>query len=181
MLTIKKVRSLRQLFNVYSTYQKSFPASEKKPFSMVLKARRQGNGEIFCIEDSSKRFVGLAIVVLYQDMVLLDYFAISEKLRGKGAGSEALRLLQKQYTGKRLFLEIESTLEECEDLTIRQRRKDFYLRNGMSEDGVEVFLFGVRMELLVYECKISFEEYHAVYRQILPKMLLCNVQEYTGK
>ena len=44
------------------------------------------------------------------------------------------------------------------------RRKQFYLSNGMTEMNVFVKLFGVDMELLGYDCSLTFEEYHDFYR-----------------
>ena len=97
------------------------------------------------------------------DLVLLDYFAIDDSKRGKGYGSKALKLLQERYAGYRFFLEIERTDVEADNIEERKRRKSFYLQNGMTELSVHAVLFGVKMELLGYQCEVNFEEYRNLY------------------
>lgn len=55
----------------------------------------------------------MAIVIVYDDLCLLDYFAVLPQRRGMGAGSSALKLLLNRYADKRLLLEIESTKKEA--------------------------------------------------------------------
>ena len=43
------------------------------------------------------------------------------------------------------------------------KRKNFYLRNGLTETALYVKLFGVEMEILSDSCKINFEEYRRLY------------------
>ena len=43
------------------------------------------------------------------------------------------------------------------------RRKDFYHRNGFTDLGFSVDLFGVKMEMMSNQTGISFEEYLEVY------------------
>ena len=72
--------------------------------------------------------MGLAITVLYQDMVLLDYFAIHRSCRGKNYGSQALQMLKEWYQDRRLILEIELPDENASNRKERIRRKQFYLK-----------------------------------------------------
>lgn len=165
-----------QLKRVRTLYESAFPRSEKKPFGMILRGRKKGNYEIFALENQDGEFQGLAITMLYRELVLLDYFAIEPGCRGGGAGSLALKALQQRYRGKKFVLEIESTrgLEEDHEngkdspQSQRLRRKAFYLRNGMRPMDFLVNLFGVEMELMTYECNVTFEEYHAILEHNLP-------------
>lgn len=97
------------------------------------------------------------------DLILLDYFAISSKKRGQNLGSKALLLLQEMYKGKKFFLEIESVYSEADNLEERRRRKQFYLKNGMKEMKVMAYVWSTEMELLGYDCQVTFEEYYALY------------------
>ena len=54
--------------------------------------------------------------------------------------------------------------ESADNFEERKRRKQFYLSNGMIPMNVFVELFGVDMELLGFDCSLTFEEYHAFYR-----------------
>ena len=156
-------RGLRQWAEVYKLYQKAFPASEKKPFGMILKMHRKGATDVWRFTREGK-FAGIIITINGKDHILLDYLAVDENQRGTGIGSEILGLMRKHYTGKGVFLEIESVYEDCDNKDQRIRRKHFYEKSGMTSMGVFVWLFGVKMELMGFGCRLSYEEYHAFYR-----------------
>ena len=102
-----------QFANLERLYLKTFPESERKPFSLMLQKSREGIMELLAIEEETGAFLGLAITILYKDLVLLDYFAVSPTMQGQNIGSRALRLLQERYTGKRFILEIEDPREHA--------------------------------------------------------------------
>jgi len=110
------------------------------------------------------KFAGIIITINGEKQILLDYLAVEEKQRGTGVGSEILMLMRRHYEGKGVFLEIESVYEDCENKTERIRRKHFYEKCGMKSMEVFVWLFGVKMELMGFDCTLTFEEYHAFYR-----------------
>ncbi len=162
-MDIKQPTTLLQWINIYRLYQEAFPTSEKKPFSMIRSMRKKGKSDIwYCEEDG--RFAGLVITINGQDKVLLDYLAVAKRRRGQGAGSKILQKMREQYAGKGVFLEIEVVTESADNFEERKRRKQFYLFNGMTEMNVFVKLFGVDMELLGFDCFLTFEEYHDFYR-----------------
>lgn len=78
-LFLNEVPNLRQIFNIYKLYIKSFPKNERKPFFLMLIMWKKKTFEILSIEDDKGDFVGLAIVIRHKDLALLDYFAISSK------------------------------------------------------------------------------------------------------
>ncbi len=144
-------------------YRRAFPRSERKPVSMIRKMQKKGKTDVWYLEQDSQ-FAGLAATINSEDVILVDYLAIDDKRRGRGDGSQALKLLRQQYTGKGVFVEIECPYETADNYEERRRRKQFYLRNGMTEMNTTAKLFGVDMELLGYDCQLSFEEYHEFYR-----------------
>ena len=163
MLVIKEAFEEKQIEQIRQLYEKAFPASEKKPFSLILQKRATGAVEIMIIEDEKQRFRGLLITILHKDMVLIDYFAIDEAYRGIGIGSDVLKLFTIRNAKKRLFLEIESTVsEQIEDLEVKIRRKGFYEKNGLKPMNYLVDLFGVEMEIMTFNSEVSFEEYHGM-------------------
>lgn len=163
MLTYSAPKGLRQWAQVYRLYQRAFPVSEKKPFSMIRKMHRAGNSDVWRFTRGGK-FAGIIITINGEQNILLDYLAVDEKQRGTGIGSEILKLMQEHYAGKGVFLEIESVYEECENKAQRIRRKHFYEKCGLESMGVFVWLFGVKMELMSFGCNMTFEEYHDFYR-----------------
>lgn len=148
-------------------YNSAFPKSERKPFSMLMKL--QGEGMHYIEEDG--KFCGIVIMMLYEDIALLDYFAVSEEARNRGIGSQVLHEVIEKYKDRRFMLEIESTNADSPDHEMRCSRKGFYLRAGLAPEAYEVMLFGVQMEILTYNCHISYEDYHSMYEHILPEAL----------
>ncbi len=156
----------REFRKIKRIYLEAFPRTERKPFRMMKKKARQGAMELLSILDGG-RIVGLAVTVRYQDVVLLDYFAISRACRGCSYGSEALGILKKRYEGQRLILEIELPDEHAVNQEDRIRRKKFYLKNGMRETGIRALVFQVPMEVLTAGGSLTYEEYHAVYEHTI--------------
>lgn len=148
---------------LYKLYLYAFPAEERKPFSMIVSMWKKGKTDVWRIEHNG-RFAGLAITINSSDVILLDYLAVAEKCRSQGVGTAALRALRETYSGKGLFVEIESTLEAAPNLPQRQRRKRFYLSCGMTEMHTTAKLFGVNMELLGYDCHLNYDQYKSFYR-----------------
>ena len=153
---------------ILDLYQKAFPESERKPFSLIERKAAMGSMEILVINEGGRR-CGLAITAMGPDtdLVLLDYFAISEEYRGMGIGTEAILLLKELYCDRQFFLEIEELDETAPNKEERIRRKQFYLRNGMLETGIRVSLFHVDMELLASKPGLTFEECEKLYRELL--------------
>lgn len=153
--------NLEKIENLYLT---AFPKNERKPFDLILDKCNNGSMEIITIQSDSYDFLGLAIMILHDDMVLLDYFAIAPESREKNVGSTALKLLFERYKNKRFILEIENTEIECDNSQERKRRKAFYIKNGMSVMPFKVNLIGVEMEVLTYDCEVTYEEYYSIYK-----------------
>lgn len=164
MLQYGKPKGLHQWAQLYRLYQKAFPASEKKPFSMIRKMYRKGSSDVWYFTQDGN-FAALVITINGEEHVLIDYLAVAEKSRGTGIGSQVLEQMRQEYAGKGVFLEIESVYDQCDDRAQRCRRKHFYEKCGMKSMEVFVNLFGVNMELMGFDCKLSYEQYHDFYRK----------------
>ena len=176
MLQFAAPKGLAQWADVYKLYQKAFPRSEKKPFSMIRKKWREGKTDIWRFTRDGK-FAGIIITINGDDHILIDYLAVDESQRGTGIGTEILQRMREHYAGKGVFLEIESVYEECDNQAQRIRRKHFYEKCGMESMGVFVWLFGVKMELMSFGCKMTYEEYHAFYRENYGKWAADHIQK----
>ena len=163
MLNYDKPRGFFQWAQIYKLYQKAFPASEKKPFSMILKMHRKGVTDVWRFTREGK-FAGLVITINGSEHILIDYLAVDQAQRGTGIGSRILPAMKEHYRDKGVFLEIESVYEECDNREERLRRKHFYEKCGLTSMEVFVWLFGVKMELMSFGCRLSYEQYHAFYR-----------------
>lgn len=164
-----------QMKDLIKLYRSAFPASEKKPFWLIRKKQREGISEILGLIDREERLVGLAITIAWQDLLLLDYFAIVKDIRGQGCGGQALRLLQERYRDRRLLLEIETPDVPCENRQQRLQRRHFYQSCGMDSMDYHVELFGVEMEIMTFQCRVGFDEYHAIFSQVYGKRFASRV------
>lgn len=156
----------RELRKMKQIYLEAFPKAERKPFGLMKRKAKQGKMEMLSIMEG-RTLVGLAITVLCEDMVLLDYFAVSRLCRGKNYGSSALGLLKERYRDKRFILEIELPDDNASNREERIRRKHFYLKNGMKETGIEAVVFRVPMEVLTAGKPVTYKEYHHIYKAVI--------------
>ena len=161
-VTLRKPASWLDWLHIRLLYRRAFPRYERKPFAVIRRMQREGRTDVWLAE-SHGRFAGLAATINGADAILLDYLAVSPGSRGQGIGSAMLQDLLRHYAGKGLFVEIEAA-DRDDPAGEKLRRKQFYQRNGMSELGVTVMLFGVRMELLGQGVSLDFDGYREFYR-----------------
>ena len=160
--TLSRVGSPLDWLRIRLLYARAFPASERKPFSMILRMRRRGKTDVWVLRQEG-RFAGFASTINGDGLILIDYLAVPQTLRGQGVGSEALRALCGAYPGCGLFVEIESPFEPGSDQPERLRRRAFYERCGFQPSRTMADVFGVPMELLCCGCTVDFDRYHAFY------------------
>lgn len=161
-VTLSAPSRLRHWLQLYKLYRSAFPPAERKPFFIIWNMFRKGKMDVWYFS-SAGRFAGLATAIDDHGLVLIDYLAVAPDCRGKGVGTSALSLLKDHYSGKNVFLEIESIYEDTPDLPQRIRRRNFYLRCGMKPMHVMIRLFGVKMELMGFDCQINYEQYYRFY------------------
>lgn len=162
-ITLSPPASLGQWVRLYWLYRRSFPRSERKPFGIILKKYRSGMTDIWCIQQAD-RFLGFAATMNSPDLIMLDYLVISPTYRGYGIGTAAMKQLMDRYSHRGFLLEIESPFELGPDQTLRQKRRKFYVNCGMEPLGIMARVFGVNMELLGKNCRLTFDDYRNFYR-----------------
>lgn len=156
-------RTPLEWWRIYLLYRRAFPKYERKPFAVIRRMQKESRTVVWYALTQDGRFAGMASTIEGENETLLDYFAISKKLRGQGYGAAFLQRLHLCYEDKGLFVEIEAA-DRDDPTGEKQRRKQFYLRNGMEDMHVTVILFGVRMELLGRGCALDFDGYREFYR-----------------
>ena len=162
-ITLSPPASPGQWVRLYWLYRRSFPRSERKPFGIILKKYRAGMTDIWCIQQLG-HFLGFAATMNSPRLVMLDYLAISKKHRDRGIGTAAMKQLMDRYSDRGFLLEIESPFEPGPDRILRQKRKQFYVNCGMEPLGIMAQVFGVNMELLGKNCRLTFDDYRNFYR-----------------
>lgn len=154
---------LWDIAKIYGLYQKAFPKSERKPFLTILKNQKRGIGDIWCCRDGGS-FVGFATTLNGSGSLVLDYLAIDSARRSSGYGTRILKHLRGIYPGKAIIIEIEDPDFPCDDREKRQRRREFYMRNGFFQTGMRISFFGVRMEILSTDSSTGEKELFELYR-----------------
>lgn len=160
---------------------RDFPDNELKPFSMIEKLMDSGCYECCGFyEKESGELCAYAFMLADSDtnMLLLDYFAVCEEVRGKGYGSAALSLLKEDYIkwGGMIFeVEDDDTADTDEEKQIRQRRIAFYERNGVVMMKQRSHAFGVDFKLMVMNLRNITTDGNIgyfienMYRKMLPE------------
>lgn len=161
---------------LYRLYRQAFPSFERKPFSVIRSMQKKGKSDIWYFEKEGK-FAGLVFTINSDKVILIDYLAIVAKRRGEGIGSAIISQLRDYYVNKGIFVEIESVFDECENKDERLRRKHFYLSNGLVPMKVMVVLFGVEMELLGINCRLTYDEYYSFYKDNYGDFATKNIRE----
>lgn len=165
-----------ELRHIKKLYRAAFPRVERKPFSIVPRQIKKGDAELFALE-SDGEFAGFALIAIAKeaDIVMLSYFAVEEKLRGRGIGSAALKTLIERYSESRFILEIEAVNVPCDNLEAREKRRRFYLNNGMTSAGFTARVFATDLEILTSGKPVTFEEYQNLYASRLGDKVLKKV------
>ena len=110
--------------NEYLSMEYMYGFMDKSQNSEILAIREDGNP------------VGYFSLIRYEKCLFIFYFAIDKKYRGKGIGTKALKALKERYYDCQIVVEFESVDVECDNLEIRKRRRDFYMRNGFVPSGL---------------------------------------------
>ena len=182
MINIKLMPLTEHDLSTYAAlYEASFPASERKELDYMLKGPHAAAYDVLVISTPDSPVAGMVITVTHGSLTMLDYFAVSSDLRGKGLGHAVLPLIRDHVCesgGGHFFLEIETPpplcipRDPCPNAEQRVRRKAFYLSAGMAETGVRAFIYGNDMELLAFPedagC-VTFEGYDALLKATFPK------------
>jgi GNAT superfamily N-acetyltransferase len=133
---------LRSQESWWSLYFSSFPDFERESRETMTNAVAGGLVMDFDLQLSG-RCVGLGVASLFSDPagIFLSYIAVDPAIRGQGDGSRMFRFIwetgvdrlrQRESYGASLLLEVEcpELAESTMDRTIRNRRIDFFRRQG---------------------------------------------------
>ena len=135
-------------YEIRNLYEEAFPEEERVPWEDLMRMTDAMPLDFTAYYDVDT-FVGFTIVMPREDYNWFWYFAVNEALRGKGYGQKILSHIIKRYDEKRLLLDMESPRQECDNLEQRNRRHDFYIRNGFKDTMAEKTFRGVTFTILM--------------------------------
>ena len=125
----------RHFIKVCRLYLTAFPKIERHTLKELFSASSEGKAEFLQFTEDG-RFIGLAYMIVRGSVAFLLYLAVDDGRRNRGYGAAMLRAIRERYEGKDVVLLIESLHEKCDNMSIRVRRKGFYLRNGFRDTGL---------------------------------------------
>lgn len=148
--------------------QEAFPPKEYlAPAQMIEMAKSEGF-DFWALYDE-EAFVGFMTVMTYQKMAYLFFLAIEETHRSKGYGAKALQLLQTLYPQQQQVVDMEMLDENAANKTQREKRRQFYLRNGYRATGQFLTYLGVSYEVLCASDEFDLELFKELMKRIQVK------------
>ena len=119
----------QQWAEIREIYLEAFPKRERKPYFVLRRSVRKKKAIVMTAVDG-EQMLGFAVLIPYKDMVMVDYLAVSSKIRSKGTGSYMIQNIRSWFSDKKVVLLIERVDEEAENKEQRSSRRRFYLKNG---------------------------------------------------
>lgn len=147
-------------------YLEAFPKRERKPYCSLRHSVKREKAVVMTASEEG-RLLGFTVLIPYQDMVMVDYLAVSSKIRSKGTGSYIMEQVCKQFSDKKVVLLIERLDDTADNQEQRIARRKFYLKNGFTSS--DIFISGTsgEMEIMNYGGRVSPADYMRLQRHAL--------------
>lgn len=176
MIQTRKLTDIAEIEYIYKTrMQKDFAPNELKPLSIIVQAWKKGVYDCYVLTEQES-ILGYAYFLRKDNNYLFDYLAISAEHRGEGLGMVFLRQLADCLQGADcVVVEVEDpdAARDEEGRILRERRIQFYLRNGYRPTGVRARVFGVDYRILEVPTgrEHRTEEIAGIYKELYGSIL----------
>ena len=131
-MTTKQITAANVDEQIKQLYQTAFPEDEQIPWNDLVRLIEEMHLDFIAYYDGDT-FIGFTIVYPRSSFNWYWYFAVVPELRGQGKGQKILTALIEKYRGQSCVLDMEWPKQECDNKAQRERRHDFYLRNGFRD------------------------------------------------
>lgn len=141
-------------------YESAVPDVEKKPFRLFIDKRKIDKLEVKVFKDEKGLFTGFIVALIYADIVVADYFAVSPEYEDKGVEAEALEKIKDILSGARLLLVCSKSDEKL---------AGYYKAAGYVKADYEIGLGEVKQDVYVSAApdeNVTFEELAKVYENV---------------
>ena len=177
-LEMRKVRL--DSTDVKRIYFDAFPKKERMPFPMMVAMSKLWHTQFWGFYDGDA-LCGFVYLASSRKIVFIMYFAVCGSLRRKGYGSAVLREIKSRYPDKKIIVSIEPCGDGASDLTLRERRKAFYRKNGYRETGYRMKLGGVEQEILITGGDFVRKEFRAFFALYSNGTMWPKIWKQTGR
>ena len=159
---------------VKTLYESAFPENERIPIKQLLdnKIKREF-WAFFDKEDgesgAAPKFCGFSNSITHGSITNIVYFAVVPELRSRGYGSQILQVIREQHPDTRIVvdIEVEEDSKDAEELERRNRRRDFYQRNGFDSSPFDYVWQGEHYRLLSAGGTVTEKEFRDFWKEIL--------------
>ncbi len=151
---------------VKEIYLEAFPKRERKPFFSLRRSVKRGKVQLLTAAEGDQ-ILGFTAVIPYENMVMVDYLAVSGKIRSRGTGSYILQEVCRRYADKKIVLLIEKEDAQAENAQQRIARRRFYLKNGFTSSDIFIDGKSGAMEVLNFGECVTPQEYLSLQKYAL--------------
>lgn len=149
--------------HVRELYEEAFPENERIGWDRLL--TDLPNVDFYAYYEGDK-FVGLTYAYRKGPIVWWFYFAVPKSLRGRGHGTEILKMVVDEYSEYTLMMDIEDPKQEAENTKQRNQRYNFYRRMGFGDTEAAKTFDDLRMIILSRGGQISQSDYEDMLAEI---------------
>lgn len=111
------------------------------------------------------------MAIPYKSMVMVDYLAVSSKIRSRGTGSKILQEICRRFPDQKIVLLIEQLDDTAENKDQRIARRKFYFKNGFTSSNIYITGRSGNMEVLNFGGTVSVQEYMGLQQYALGKTM----------
>lgn len=155
---------------VKALYESAFPANERIPIKQLMDNKIQR--EFFAFVDDingSPTLCGFSNSITRGTITNIVYFAVEPELRSRGYGSQILKTIREAHPDTRLVvdIEVEEDSKDTKELEFRERRRNFYQRNGFDAVPVDYHWQGEHYRLLTAGGAVTEQEFRDFWKDVL--------------
>ncbi|MDD7648456.1 GNAT family N-acetyltransferase [Cloacibacillus porcorum] len=130
MLLQKSVnRKLKEYREIVDLMKSAFPPEERLPVWWLVLIAKTKDVHFYAFYDDD-RFCGITYTIETENLIFLLYFAVSDRLRSNGYGSQIIDRLKDNSPEKEIILNVEKPDITADNFNQRVRRIVFYERNN---------------------------------------------------
>lgn len=141
--------------------KEAFPPEEYLSPSQLIDTSQEDGFDFWSLQDGDL-FVGFLAVRTYQRVAYLFFLAIDAPLRSHGYGSHALQTLRTLYPGFQHVVDFEMLDDNAPNHAQREKRRQFYLRNGYQPTGHFLSYLGVDYEIFCMDAAFDFPAFQTL-------------------
>lgn len=136
----------------------AFPPEEYLDPVILVEMSKADNFDFLALLDGDK-FVGFMVVQTHKDLAYLLFLAIDPACRAMGYGSRAIETLKVEYPDKKQVVDFEMLDKTATNYEQREKRRNFYLRNGYLETGHFLSYLDVDYEVFCMDENFIFDDF----------------------